>query len=291
MRLVMIAFITAFSSGAFGLTTFVPESATEIETRSNQKSIEIPSAPFTPSSQPIEFVTGKVDLQSWRVNDLPNSDAILEAMISAYERQGYEVDFRCHASGCGGFSFRYALELANAPKFLVDLSNFEYISMRSEQEIVTIFGSYVDGVTYLNQIHIQPVDSDPIELIAKGTSVEPSASSDSRWILSSVRFASGSSQISEKDNEELQKVADRLSDSNETLYIVGHTDQTGGLQGNLSISQSRANSVRDVLIKAHAVDPNRIIAKGVAFLAPIADNATEEGRGINRRVEAVFLQN
>lgn len=291
MRAVVIALVSLFYGTAFGLTTFVPENAIEIELHYDNRSIEIPSAAFTTTMQPMELINGRIESQSWRINDLPSSQAILEAMIDAYERQSYKIDFRCQASGCGGFSFRYALELDSAPKFLVDLGNFEYVSMRSDQEIVTVFVTYVDGITYLSQIHIQPRDSEQVDLVEKSQSTQPATNSETRWILSSVRFASGSSVISEKDDEELQKIADRLSKSNEILYIVGHTDQTGRLQGNLNLSQARANSVRNALIKSHSIDPSRVIAKGVAFLAPIADNATQEGRNSNRRVEAVFLQN
>lgn len=73
--------------------------------------------------------------------------------------------------------------------------------------------------------------------------------------------------------------------------MVGHTDDTGDLQANIAVSTRRAEAVRTRLIDAHGVAPDRIEAKGVGYLAPMASNATAQGRSLNRRVEAVLLLN
>jgi OOP family OmpA-OmpF porin len=75
------------------------------------------------------------------------------------------------------------------------------------------------------------------------------------------------------------------------LALVGHTDDTGDLQANTSVSTRRAQAVRTRLINAHGVASDRIEAQGVGYLAPITSNATAEGRDLNRRVEAVLLLN
>lgn len=76
----------------------------------------------------------------------------------------------------------------------------------------------------------------------------------------------------------------RNIDKNDRLIITGHTDDVGTEAYNLELSDRRANAVRDFLIaKGIAPDQIETLAKGES--EPIADNATEEGRTANRRVE------
>jgi len=69
-----------------------------------------------------------------------------------------------------------------------------------------------------------------------------------------------------------------------TVEIAGHTDSTGGRAHNLDLSQRRAEAARDYLI-AKGIDPSRMTAKGYGPDEPVADNSTQDGRAMNRRVE------
>ena len=69
--------------------------------------------------------------------------------------------------------------------------------------------------------------------------------------------------------------------------IEGHTDSVGTATYNQALSERRAMAVRDVLIEAFGIHPGRIDAMGFGEGRPVAENDTEEGRAINRRVEAV----
>ena len=66
--------------------------------------------------------------------------------------------------------------------------------------------------------------------------------------------------------------------------IAGHTDNQGTADLNDKLSNARAASVVDWL-KAHGVAADRLVAKGFGMKQPIADNSTESGRALNRRVE------
>ncbi|MCC6474997.1 MAG: OmpA family protein, partial [Burkholderiales bacterium] len=68
------------------------------------------------------------------------------------------------------------------------------------------------------------------------------------------------------------------------VRVVGHTDDVGSSASNLTLSQQRANSVRDHLI-AQGVDGARISVSFSGENDPVATNATESGRALNRRVE------
>ena len=88
----------------------------------------------------------------------------------------------------------------------------------------------------------------------------------------------------------MDKLIQFLKDNPETrLEIQGHTDNTGSLNLNNNLSQSRANSVVDYLTK-NGIDRNQLTAKGYGPSLPVADNATAEGRTKNRRVVMKVLQ-
>lgn len=71
------------------------------------------------------------------------------------------------------------------------------------------------------------------------------------------------------------------------VFITGHTDNQGGLDYNLALSQRRAEAVEHALSARYGVDARRMSARGLASLAPLAANASEAGRAKNRRVELV----
>ena len=71
------------------------------------------------------------------------------------------------------------------------------------------------------------------------------------------------------------------------LYVVGHTDNVGGFDYNMGLSQRRAAAVVRELTSKHGVQAARLKPAGTGPLAPVAPNDTEEGRAKNRRVELV----
>ena len=68
------------------------------------------------------------------------------------------------------------------------------------------------------------------------------------------------------------------------LEIAGYTDNSGDAAANVTLSQARADAVRNVLIQA-GVDPAALVAKGYGSANPIASNDLLEGRFKNRRIE------
>ena len=71
------------------------------------------------------------------------------------------------------------------------------------------------------------------------------------------------------------------------VYIVGHTDNVGAFDYNMSLSQRRAKSVVDQLIQSYGISADRLKPAGAGMIAPVASNDDEAGRGKNRRVEIV----
>ncbi len=75
-----------------------------------------------------------------------------------------------------------------------------------------------------------------------------------------------------------------LQNPSVTIHITGHTDAVGSDEANQILSEGRANAVRADLIK-RGVAPERMTAEGKGEREHVADNDTEEGRQLNRRVE------
>src|SRR6266853_2010818 len=71
------------------------------------------------------------------------------------------------------------------------------------------------------------------------------------------------------------------------LLVVGHTDNVGDFESNRNLSQRRAESVANALVTGFGIAPDRLVPFGVSYAAPVASNATPEGRSQNRRVELV----
>jgi len=107
--------------------------------------------------------------------------------------------------------------------------------------------------------------------------------------LRNVFFASASAELLPESHLELDKVV-RLLFVNPTvrLEVAGHTDDVGGEQDNLDLSQRRAAAVRDYLI-AKGVAADRLEARDYGETKPIAPNDSEEGRAQNRRTEVKVL--
>jgi len=100
-----------------------------------------------------------------------------------------------------------------------------------------------------------------------------------------VQFDVGKSTLKSESYPVLNQILDILNKYQEYgLAISGHTDATGDTYRNLSLSETRAKACYDYLINK-GVAPDRLSYVGFGETRPIATNATNEGRGLNRRVE------
>ena len=105
-------------------------------------------------------------------------------------------------------------------------------------------------------------------------------------ILKEIHFATASDRILPASFAMLEEMSATLSEHAELgrIAIEGHTDAQGAAAANLKLSQRRAESVRRFLIE-HGVPADRMTATGYGETRPLRDNATAEGRALNRRVE------
>ena len=101
-------------------------------------------------------------------------------------------------------------------------------------------------------------------------------------------FDTGNDQLSKESEPALVEVSKALTaEEGLNLYIVGHTDNVGSVASNQALSERRAKSIVESLTTQYGIDGARLVPIGVGLAAPVASNNTEEGRGLNRRVELV----
>ena len=102
-----------------------------------------------------------------------------------------------------------------------------------------------------------------------------------------VKFDFDKAVVKEESYGDIKNLAEFMNQYPQTSTTVeGHTDSVGSDAYNQGLSQRRANAVREVLVNQYGVDGSRVNAVGHGESQPVADNATDSGRAINRRVEA-----
>ncbi len=111
----------------------------------------------------------------------------------------------------------------------------------------------------------------------------------SKISLRNVYFTSGSSNLSKESDAELNKLVQLMKEiPTMTIEVAGHTDNSGDAQKNSELSNLRAGSVVEQLVK-QGIDKKRVVAKGYGSEFPVADNTTESSKKLNRRIEFEIL--
>ena len=103
--------------------------------------------------------------------------------------------------------------------------------------------------------------------------------------FNTISFQSRSANLTFSSQKALTPVAESFkSQTDLKIEIAGHTDSIGSAEYNQDLSQKRADSVRQFLID-QGVDAERLSAIGYGEMQPVAENDSESGRAMNRRVE------
>ena len=130
------------------------------------------------------------------------------------------------------------------------------------------------------------------ELLNSGVQVKRVGENELQLIMAQgIGFDTGSYQLSGSIFQTLNGVAKILNEyPKSSLRIIGHTDSVGSSESNLTLSERRAESVGDYLIRQN-VKSGRLSTTGYGERRPIATNDTAAGRAANRRVEINIIAN
>ena len=139
-------------------------------------------------------------------------------------------------------------------------------------------------VAHLDVVEEQPT-SDKL-VVVSASEILKGLESSGRVALYGILFDTNKAEIKTESRPALDEVAKYLrSNPPAKLDVVGHTDNIGSYDSNLDLSRARAAAVVGALVREYDVNPQRLRASGVGFLAPMASNTTDVGRAKNRRVE------
>jgi OmpA-OmpF porin, OOP family len=126
------------------------------------------------------------------------------------------------------------------------------------------------------------------QVVADAKFMAEGISSTGHVAIYGIYFDFNKSDVKSESEPAMKEITKLLQqDAKLKLYVVGHTDNVGGLDYNMKLSQQRAEAVVKELVSKYKIAPDRLKAGGVGPLAPVASNDTEEGKAKNRRVELV----
>jgi chemotaxis protein MotB len=133
------------------------------------------------------------------------------------------------------------------------------------------------------------------ELTDKNVEIEQLKGQLSVRMLDKIVFKSGSADILPQGTEVLDKLADAIKDSTDTIRVEGHTDDTPisdklkvKYPSNWELSAARASAVARYFETKHFINPKRLESLGFSMYHPIAPNDSDENKLRNRRVEIVL---
>jgi OOP family OmpA-OmpF porin len=271
-------------------------------------SYQMPVAAWTDSAGiPTLATSGHVTRQAWRLGGTGLSTyQILLTLRQQLLNDGYEVLFECSDADCGGFDFRFGTDVISEPAMHVDLGDFYYLAAQKpgdEVDAVSLIISRSVSAGFVQIVRVSPIaalpavpltsskaEPDAAMPVALTGEIGPAMEAAGRFILGDLVFATGSADLGPGDYASLRELAEYLRDHpGKRVALVGHTDATGSLAGNIGLSERRARSVLARLVAEYGVPKEQLEAEGIGYLAPIASNQTDEGRTLNRRVEAILV--
>lgn len=225
----------------------------------------------------------------------PRDRAVLEVFRNyeaALRQAGYEIEFSCARGDCGDIR----KDIASGPRYMLLWAGDEhrYLAARRGGVSVALFvtrnesGGPARGRAMIQLDVVEPRAMDErmslVEADALGAELERSG----RATLYGIEFDFARDTLRPESGAQLVQIA-RLLERERALSVrvVGHTDAQGAAAYNLDLSRRRAQRIVDTLAREHGIARDRMQAEGVGASQPLADNATEDGRARNRRVEIV----
>ncbi len=301
-RLCLTALLCLVAWPVAALDLTLPTGASETASRDRSLAQEVvPEGPIADGTLPTRMFEGPVSTRAFRIPSLGLTPLqILAPLRAQLQEAEYLVLLDCGQAVCGGFDFRFALDVLPAPNMYVNIRDYHFLSAVSAdgQAAVTLLASAAAGAGYLQIVQVgepasiatqRPV-APPVAVIADNGTVASRLLEHGRAVLRSLEFEVGKTTLNGEDVPELAQVAALMQErAGLRIAVVGHTDTAGGLEANIAVSRARAQAVRQALIDRYGVAPDRIEANGMGYLAPVASNLTSAGREANRRVEVIVV--
>lgn len=256
---------------------------------------ENPSEKIAESSENLE---GKVTKISYYLPEDRSTLEVFRNYEDALKAAGFEIIFTCANKECGGRDFNNKV-VEYKSGFGDNYSDQRFLAAKLTRDEGDVYVSLYTvkntsgGGPDRNHIYTEVDVIEVAPMQEAMVTVDASAMAEEIFETGSISiygilFDFDKADIKPESASTIKEIVTLLNNNPDLkLFIVGHTDNKGSLDYNTNLSQKRAEAVVAVLVSEHGIESSRITPKGLAFLAPVASNSTEEGRAKNRRVELV----
>ncbi len=242
---------------------------------------------------------GKITLITY---ETPKQRSTLEVHSNyqdALKKAGFEILYSCSNKECGGRNFNHTMKVGHHLSFAENYKDQRYIAAKLKNAHGQIYVSmYVARnsssggrtkdliYTQLNIIEMAAMEKNMVTIDA--SAMAKAISTKGSIALYGIHFDYDKSVLKPESKPTLEQIVKLLKDKPALkLVVVGHSDNRGKFQYNMTLSDKRAKAVVNTLIKNYGISASRLKGWGVGFLSPVASNQSEKGRGLNRRVELV----
>ena len=238
---------------------------------------------------------GEITMIEYDVPDGVTATQIFLTYQTQLTKAGFKTVFSCRNQECGNMPGHYlrtyvegkSSQIGNS--MIASKGSVLVASGTYEDNLYTVVltvGDYNQDTRYILEIvKSEQLDTDKVDVATVSDQLE----TDGKFAFYGILFELNSATLQAESAEALQVMADYLkANPSQKVLIVGHTDNTGELEHNMTLSQKRSAQVAAELALKYGVESTQMTAVGVGMSSPVATNKSEEGRALNRRVELVL---
>lgn len=238
-------------------------------------------------------VEGAVTYLHYEIDTSVSAFQVFRNYQSALRRSGFKELFVCErpciADNLG--SLRTLLQARDL--YLNGHQDIQYLSAQRGTTYVSLavnsFGSGSSTNAWLFVIDKGSLDDGKMA-VTGDSPIAKALASDGRVDLYGFYFDTGKAKLQPSSEKTLAELGQVLKDNPSlNIQVIGHTDNVGGDDANLALSQARAQSVAAALVSQKGIAAGRVQSLGLGASQPVAPNTNEDGRARNRRVEIVAL--
>lgn len=247
------------------------------------------SKPFTYDKLEVLGDMMQHNYKVWTVSTLK----IYENYKSALEKAGFDLLVDCQLEDCGNRD--QAKQLGSLLAITGNVYNhyhkpYYLLAQRDTPNgpaYAAIFMGSYESSTDVHQIIVQTTEAQTDLITINADDLYDEIEQAGKALIYGIYFDTDKAAIKDESAPALQAITELLDKhAGLKLYVVGHTDDTGSVQHNQSLSSARAKAVVDRLIQS-GIAATRLSPVGVGPHAPQGSNDNEAGRTLNRRVELV----
>jgi outer membrane protein OmpA-like peptidoglycan-associated protein len=220
----------------------------------------------------------------------PRDRSILE-IFRNYEQAlagaGFEILWKCEAADCGPSWAGSAWSRYNGMT-TTSGQDKRYLAARLDTGETV---AYVAVMVNKNRHEIDVIEVQEMEtglVVVNADALASALAARGRVEVPGIFFDTDKAVVKEESKAALDEIAKLLGAQPDLkVFVVGHTDITGSLDHNMTLSRARAAAVVDALVADYGIARDRLDPHGVGPLAPNTSNSSDSGRAKNRRVELV----